>query len=292
MFNIAVPYCSGREAWTGCIASSLAVRESHRGKGIAVEIGRRFLDQPEAGLLVGTGSSNAALSLWHKLGMKSLRRTWTRTRLLIPIHKDEFVRHFGPRVPHGRWLAASAHAATRAGVRALSRLDRNSVFECRAYETAASLADDGLERLFTENEVHRRFRREDLHWYYFAPVRSGVRIRLLCAHLAGTIVGMMVLRITESPVTRYDVMEFKCHRSYPGAARAMLSAMTVLAAEEGAGYASVRPFSSRVLSALPVGSFIPTYSHFAYVWSVRYTAIAARRDAVYTSPGDGDCCFL
>jgi hypothetical protein len=149
-----------------------------------------------------------------------------------------------------------------------------------------------MEHLFEANEVHRRFRRADLHWYYFAPVRHGVRIRLMCAHLANSIVGMMVLRITESPVVRYDVMDFKCHRAYPGAARAMLSTMAAVAAEEGAGYVSVRPFAGGMLGALPIGCFIPTYSDFAYVWSIRNSAVAARRDALYTSPGDGDCCFL
>jgi GNAT superfamily N-acetyltransferase len=292
MFNLEIPYRAGEHDWIGCIASSLAVRSDHRGKGIAAAIGRRYLEQTQAPLLLGTGSNEPALAMWLKLGMVRLTRLWTRVRLVIPVSARQFVRHFEKRGVLAGGLARCACAATLQGVGILLRSVSNSRIRCQVHDSTDSLPSDGLEQVFGSNEVHRRFLREDLAWYFFSPTRLGARVRLVTAHESGSLVGMAAVRIAEDAPHQYDIVEFKSRRSSRDAGRAMLSTIATLAREDGASHMSVRPFAREIRASLPLGSYLPTPSTFAYVIAIHDQAVVRQFGGMYTSPGDGDFCFL
>jgi hypothetical protein len=230
--------------------------------------------------------------MWLKLGMVQLKRAWTRVRAVIPISTRQFVRHFEKRGVFTGGLARCACVATRSGVRALLRSVANDRIRCQVHDSTDSLPSDGLEQVFRSTEVHRRFLREDLAWYFFSPSRIGARVRLVTAHESGSLVGMAAVRIAEDSPNQYDIVDFKVRYSGQNVGRAMLSTIASLAQEDDASHMSVRPFAREILASLPLGSYVPTFSRFSYVLAIQDEALARLSEGMYTSPGDGDFCFL
>ena len=281
MANIPFRYAIDDRSALACAASSLAVDASCRGQGLAKGIGRAYLAQEGADLLIGTGSSHEAWRLWLALGMRELEHDWTRANYLIPADLPAFVRRSFPRVPAVR---LASPLVQKVGGRVLSSLEwlrgtRDlSIDEIVSF---GALDPQQLAACIPNRGIQRTRSVETLDWFYFGSEELRRTRTVLVARREGSLVGFMGIKYEEAGASY--ILEC-CTGGRVDVARALLFRACAIARAEGRPYVSARASSPTMARALPRWSLASRRRPFPYC----YLLPGRVHSDWETGPADGD----
>ncbi len=266
-----------------CTTGSTAVDVRWRGQGLSKCVASRFLEQPDAALLVGTGSTEVAHRMWLSLGMKPLQRTWPSSSYCIVGSVTGYTQaKLNNKVPKLAVCIAGAVEKAIYGTlislaRARSRLDIQKVdyfdgrddedlLACRA--SAASIYPVRDARI--------------LNWLYFHPHIRDARA-VFAAKSGGRILGFIALKHYGH---QFLLLECRTRDLDVEVARQLFLAAQDYASRNAASYIRIWRYTAMIGAATPrLGRIassapMPTYCYKAN--------IGLREEDWESTPGDGD----
>jgi GNAT superfamily N-acetyltransferase len=268
---------------TGC----MAVDPRFRGRGLAKEVGRKFLDQAQGDLLVGTDSTPVAYGLWRSLGMETLDSRWLKTHFRIladgPALATAFVKKAGLPSVMGRaagscigaWLEARAEAARPS----------KSLSVVRAERFVEADADD-IENFRASRASTYSWRDvRTLNWLYFGTRYLERTRTVLVARSGSRLVGYLAMRQWHGDT--YFLLECRCRDADPDIARELFWHAREFARRDRARSIFVRPYTAMIEAALPRSARVQL-ARPSTTYCYRFRAGDVNVADWEATPGDGD----
>ncbi len=287
-FTANIPFryvIAGRTALC-CVTGSTAVHRDWRGRGLAKAVAAKFIEQPDADLIVGVDSTSAAFTMWQSLGMQALNEPWlgTTSRILADGFALATAQSGAMGLPPivGKaaarclmlWLAAAEPASRRSRSLTVAKIDNVAPADCEALSACrASPASTYAQRDF-----------ETLNWLYFGSEYLK-RSRVVLVARSGTApVGYLAMKQWRDS---YYLLESRCRDADPDIARELLYAARDFGRQTGAHAIIVRPYTSMIRQAIPRAVSV-TLARPQTTYCYRFKAQNVATDDWETAPGDGD----
>jgi len=284
--NIPFRYVINAKPALCCATGCTAVDPSWRGHGLAKEVGRKFLDQQKADLLVGTDSTPVAYGLWRSLGMETLEDDWLKTHFRILADGSAlataFVRRHGLPSALGRAAGSCIGAWLDLRMEAIHRSQSLSV--ARADGFAEKDSDDIESCRASQASTYSWRDVKTLNWLYFGS-RYLTRTRtVLVARSGSRLVGYLAMK--QWPDRSYFLLECRCRDADPDIARELFWHAREFARRDRARSVFVRPYTAMIEAAIPKAASVQL-ARPSTTYCYKFKADVDIRDWEATS-GDGD----
>jgi len=285
--NIPFRYVIEGKPGLCCVTGSTSVDAAWRRQGLAAMVGKAFLDQPQADLLLGIDSSHAAYRLWQALGMKSLERRWQQinyrviadaaaltTRLAATAHLPKFVGAVAGRCAAALMLPITI-AAERSRTLAIDKVDRFLPQDGDALESC--VASDASTYACRDART--------LDWLYFgSPYVRGTRA-VFVARSGPQLVGYLAMKRRDPH--SYGLLECRTKNADRDIARELIFAARAFAQQQQVRYIVARPYTPMITFAIPRAVSIRLNGP-KVTYCYQFRTPLKDESGWETSPSDGD----
>ena len=285
--NIPFRYIIAGTPGICCATGSTSVHFDWRGRGLSKLIGRAFLNQECAALLIGTGSTDIAYRLWLSLGMRPLDRQWPLSsyRLIADPYECTAMLSAKMHLPEvlGRITSIGVAALAHLLVKARYRRPGISVRQVERFETVDAEAILECRASYASTYALRDIR--TLNWLYFGTKYLRETRAVFVARSSSKLIGYLAMK---KIYHTYYVLECRCLNADPEIARELLLAARDFADRTKALYITIWRYTSMIDQAVPRSVSVPTKQPpmmtYCYV-SRNHRVSNSNWEA---TPGDGD----
>jgi hypothetical protein len=285
--NIPFPYVIDGQPALCCVTGSTAVDRNCRGLGLAKAVGRKFLNQADVDLLLGTHSTDAAYGLWRSLGMKSLEEYWLRANSRILVDGFALGTALSQRARLPNFIGYSLGTCLALLLDSPAAQIRRSVsLDVAAVDKFAETDSEDIELCRASNAT--TYSRRDigtLNWLYFGtPYLKRTRV-VLVARANAQLLGFLAMKAWGGH--SYYLLECRCRNADPDIARELMRGAHELARQNRVQTIIVRPYTKMIETAISAVASIPFKKP-----PMTYCYKSNRRDMSTknweAAPGDGD----
>jgi GNAT superfamily N-acetyltransferase len=269
-----------------CATGSTVVHPDWQGRGLSKLIALPFMNQIDADLVVGVGSTHVAHKLWLSIGMKSLEGKWPKvSHALIGSLPDWAENKLGGTWagPLCRGLGGAVQYLAKAPIYIRSRPRSISVERVERFETKDATAIEKCRASDASTFAVRDI--SILNWLYFGSNYVRKTRVMFAARSGSRLVGYFAMKRTEDT---FYMLECRCLDSNPEIAKELLLAARDYAEHERASYIRVWSYAPMLEQALPRYISIPTNQPPMMTYCY-FSRTHEKEPANWeTTPGDGD----
>jgi hypothetical protein len=283
--NIPFKYMINGAEGLSFATGSTCVGDRWRGKKLSKLNGLSFIKQPDADLLLATGSTDIAYQLWLGLGMRPLPRTWpsSSTRILADVSRLAADKLKPPAL-----IAPLVFLSARLAVRTARSIDRfSSAITVSRIDSFDVPGSSQLEE-FTANvgvETYAIRDRNILDWMYFGCNHVRATRIVLAAFDGANLVGYLGMKWIRETL---HVMECRCRGGDVDIARSLLHGARECAEKMHAYSVNVWRYSPMIQAAVPRGGTFNTCRPPMMTYCYSSNVGPVRPEKWDASPGDGD----
>lgn len=282
--NIPFNYIIDGNPGLCCATGSTAVHSDWRGRGLSKSVGLPFVNQPDADLVIGVGSTELAYRLWLSIGMEPLKIQWpARSRALVgslavlaesklkrlPTGCVSLAAHAGKLLAIPRRGQSDSRSISVERVDRFETVDSDSIGHCRASKLSTYAIRDT----------------KTLNWLYFGSDLVRRSRAAFVARSGKHLIGFLGMKRTGHS---FYLLECRCRDASPEIARELLYAARAHAENENAPFIRVWLYTPMLEAAIPKLVSIPTKKPLVMTYCYLSRSKGIDPSNWETTPGDGD----